>query len=357
MTLDKKKGVLLVNIGTPAAPETKAVRSYLKEFLSDSRVIDIWSFFRFFLLYFIILPFRSPKSAAAYRSIWLFPKQENSGVSPQGESPLMFYSQKLGQKVSQILGRGYVVEVCMRYQQPSLENAIEKICSQNVDHIVIFPVFPQYSSAATGSVLQKVSQLLCQRWNIPQFSSVGPFYSHPGFIASFCAVLAPQLEAFQPDFILFSYHGLPERHIRKSDRSLGSHCLVKKNCCEEVCVENLFCYKSQCYATTQALLEKLAKWPIEKTMTSFQSRLGRDPWIQPHTDVVLPQLFAQGVRRLAVVCPAFVVDCLETLEEIQIRAREQWLLLGGTDLQLMTSLNDSDLWAQTVAHLVKEKVS
>ncbi|APJ03585.1 ferrochelatase [Silvanigrella aquatica] len=341
MDLNQKIGVLLVNVGTPDAPETSAVRRYLKEFLSDPRVIDIPAFARFLLLRLIILPFRSSKSAHAYKTVWL----------PEG-SPLMIHSQSLGKNVSEILGDHYFIEVCMRYQNPSLETAIKNLIAKGVNKIVVFPLFPQYSSAATGTVFEKVGEIANKMWNVPPLVYVPSFYNHPGFIESFSQVATPLLNEFQPDFVLFSYHGLPERHVKKSDQSHGKYCLADIKCCDKIVHANSYCYRAQCYATTKAIVKSLGL-SKEGYTTSFQSRLGKSPWIKPYTDLVLPELAQKGVKRIAVMCPAFVADCLETLEEIKIRAKEQWLSLGGEDLTLVPSLNSHPYWSDVVAKMIQ----
>lgn len=343
MEMFEKTGVLLVNVGTPDAPETKAVRRYLKEFLSDPRVIDIPAVIRYLLLRCIILPFRSPKSAHAYKSIWL----------PEKGSPLLMHSKQLATAVSKILGERYLVEVSMRYQKPSLNEAIAKLNAAGVSRIIVFPLFPQYSSAATGTVFEKISTIINKLWNIPQLIYIPPFYHDPLFIESYTQVAQKFLTSYAADFVLFSYHGLPERHVKKSDLSQGKHCLQKENCCDKIEKENQFCYRAQCFATTRLLAKNLKLSP-EKYATSFQSRLGRDPWIKPYTDILLPELANKGYKKIAVLCPAFVADCLETLEEIQMRAKEQWLELGGEDLKLIPSLNAEPQWAQSVAAMIKK---
>lgn len=338
-----KTGVLLVNVGTPDAPESKAVRRYLKEFLSDPRVIDIPAMLRFLLLRCIILPFRSPKSAHAYKSIWLADKG----------SPLLMHSQQLAAGVATQLGEQYLVEVAMRYQNPSLAQAITKLTEAGVSRIVVFPLFPQYSSAATGTVFEKVAKIIHAQWNIPQLIYIPPFYQDSLFIESYALIAKKFLAEYSADFILFSYHGLPERHVKKSDLSQGKHCLQKENCCDKIEKDNQFCYRAQCFATTRLLANSLQLNP-QQYATSFQSRLGRDPWIKPYTDLLLPELAKKGFKKIAVICPAFVADCLETLEEIQMRAKEQWLELGGEDLKLIPSLNSDTHWVKAVTAMIKK---
>lgn len=335
-----KIGVLLINLGTPDSPQKKDVRKYLREFLIDKRVIDIPFLFRLMLLYLIILPFRTRKSAAAYKKIWL----------KQG-SPLLVHSENLTKKVQSELGENYNVQLAMRYQNPSIKNAIKNLMDENVSRLIVFPLFPQYTSAANGSALEKVYEELAKYWNVVPISTVPPFYDHELFIQCFVNRIQETFKSFSADYILFSYHGLPERHILKSACPFANACLQKENCCQFN--DDLYCYKSHCYKTTEAIVKKMN---LDKNMvgTSFQSRLGRTKWIEPYTDLVLPKLSKKGVKKLAIACPAFVADCLETLEEIEMRAREQWKLLGGEELKLVPSLNAEADWASAVVQIVKE---
>ena len=339
---DNPTAVLLLNLGTPDSPAVSDVRRYLREFLSDPRVLDLSPVGRWMLLNLVILPFRPAKSARAYRSIW--------GEGDTG-SPLLFHSRGLTEGVRAALGPGYVVELGMRYGAPSIPSALVKLLAANPAKIVVAPLFPQYSSAATGSALDRVYQILGKAWNVPAIETIPAFYDDPGFIASFAQVARPRLDAFHPDFVLFSYHGLPERHVRKSDPT-GRHCLAKPDCCDAIGPANQYCYRAHCFATTRALATSLAL-PAERHSVAFQSRLGRTPWIHPYTDLVLPELAKAGKKRLAILCPAFVADCLETVEEIGIRARAQWSSLGGEDLLLVPSLNAEPAWIQTVANMVR----
>jgi ferrochelatase len=335
-----RTGVLLVNLGTPDSPETGDVRRYLREFLSDPRVVDIHPVGRWLLLNLIILPFRPAKSGHAYKTIWT-----------EAGSPLLTHGRDLTAAVQAALGDRFVVALGMRYGNPSIPAALAQLMAADVTRLVVVPLFPQYSSAATGSALDRVYQEVGHGWNVPAVASVAPFYDDPGFIDAFAQVARPKLEGFQPDYVLFSYHGVPERQVEKSDPT-GQHCLRKPDCCARIEHANRYCYRAQCYATTRALAAALGLAPDGHDV-SFQSRLGRTPWIKPYTDEVLPALRAQGKRRVAVLCPAFVADCLETLEEIGIRAREDWLKAGGEDLLLVPSLNAHPAWVDAVAALVR----
>lgn len=334
--------VLLLNLGTPDSPAVSDVRRYLREFLSDPRVLDLHPVGRWALLNLVILPFRPAKSARAYQSIW--------GQGDHG-SPLLFHSRNLTEGVRAALGSGYVVELGMRYGAPSIPSALAKLLAANPSKIVVAPLFPQYSSAATGSALERVYEVLGKAWNVPAIETLPAFYDDPGFISSFTQVARPHLDAFRPDFVLFSYHGLPERHVRKSDLT-KSHCLANAGCCDAIGPANQYCYRAHCFATTRALAASLGL-ATEGHSVAFQSRLGRTPWIHPYTDLVLPELAKAGKRRLAILCPAFVADCLETVEEIGIRAKAQWKSLGGDDLLLVPSLNAEPAWIDTVAKMVR----
>jgi ferrochelatase len=332
-------GVLLVNLGTPDSARVPDVRRYLREFLSDPRVIDIHPVGRWLLLNLIILPFRPAKSARAYQSIW------GDG------SPLLTHSRHLTEAVQRALGPAYLVELAMRYGAPSIPDALARLQAAQPSKIVVLPLFPQYSSAATGSAVERVYQVLGAAWNVVPLEVLGAFHDDPGFIEAFAAVAGQHLPAFRPDHVLFSYHGLPERQIRKSDPT-GRHCLTAPGCCDALVPANRACYRAHCFATTRALAARL-ELPADRHSVSFQSRLGRTPWISPYTDLVLPELARAGKKRVAVLCPAFVADCLETVEEIGIRAREQWRSLGGEELLLVPSLNAEPRWVEAVARLVR----
>lgn len=328
------KGVLLINVGTPAAVSTPAIRRYLREFLSDPRVLDVSAPMRWLLLNFLILPFRPQKSRAAYAKIW----------SDQG-SPLLTHSLAQASALERLLGMPVVLG--MRYGQPSISSALAELERRGAQELVIVPLYPQYSSASTGSAIDAVFAALRGRTVMPAIRVVSPFYDHPGFLDAFTQVALPVLQANKPDHVLFSYHGLPERQVRAVDAT-GRHCLGAATCCDALGEANRHCYRAQAFATSRALAARLAppSWSV-----SFQSRLGRVPWIRPYTDQVLQELATRGVRRLAVVCPSFVADCLETLEEIALRARDTWLSAGGESLVLVPSLNAHPRWIEALGEL------
>ncbi|MFO0578513.1 MAG: ferrochelatase [Polyangia bacterium] len=348
-------GLLLVNLGTPDAPRPREVRRYLREFLSDPRVIDLPAPLRALLLHLIILPVRPRRSAEAYAKVWT-----------ERGSPLLFHSQDLAAAVQARLGPTWRVELAMRYGSPSVPAALQALLDPQslgqksrggarpaVDRLVILPLYPQYSSAATGSSLEAIFRVLSSRWVLPSVQVIEPFFDDPGFIQAFAARGRPILESLRPDHVLFSFHGLPERHLTKAE-DCGSYCLQRADCCAEVGPQNPSCYRAQCFATARRIAHELSLSPSDYTVC-FQSRLGRTPWIRPFTDLVLPELRQKGVRRVAVFCPAFVADCLETLEEIGMRARAQFLAEGGEELVLVPSLNATPEWVDAVVGLVRRQ--
>lgn len=334
-----KIGVVLMNVGTPDSPEPRDVRRFLKEFLSDPRVLDIHPVGRWLLLNLIILPFRPKKSGAAYREIW----------TEEG-SPILVHSLRFEEKLQTALGDDFVVRFAMRYGNPSYKKALREMMETGVERIVVFPLYPQYASSSTGTCLEAVYRYLGEHWNVPDVSSVPTFYDDETFIAAIAVEGKPVLAELQPEHVLFSFHGVPERHVTKSDAT-GEHCLKSENCCDSMCPANAYCYRAQCHVTARMAAAAMGlsegAWSV-----CFQSRLGRTPWIKPYTDEVIPELAKSGVRRIAVFCPAFVADCLETLEEIGIRAKEDFVAAGGEDLRLVPSLNSSDLWVEGAKSLV-----
>ena len=336
-------GLLLLNLGTPDEPTTPAVRRYLREFLGDPRVLDINPIGRALLLNLIILPRRPAKSAHAYQSIW----------DPKRGSPLLYHSQDLAAGVTAALGAEWKVELVMRYGKPTIAAGLDALLAAKVDRIVVIPLFPQHAMSSTETAVARITELAAQRPGLPALEFIPAFFADPGFLDAFAAVGAPALAAAAPDHVLFSFHGLPERQIRKTDDTKG-HCFSSATCCDSLTSKN--CYRAQCYATARALAERLGL-PPEKYTVCFQSRLGRTPWIQPYTDVVLDEMAAKGIKRLAVMCPAFVADCLETVEEIGMRAKAQFTAHGGEELVLVPSLNSSPAWIDAVAGLARRRVS
>jgi protoporphyrin/coproporphyrin ferrochelatase len=337
-----RPGVLLINLGTPAAPESGAVRRYLREFLSDPRVIDLPALARFALVNGVIAPFRAPRSAKAYASIW----------SAEG-SPLLVNTQALTRALQARL-RDTPVEFGMRYGEPSMASALERLLGRGVERLLAVPLYPQYASSSTGSSVERLYRLAAERWNTPWIEVLPPFFDAPEFIDALAEVTRPQLTAFQPDHVLLSYHGLPERHVKKSAPE-GPHCLARPDCCAALVAQNRWCYRAQCFATSRALIARLGLAEQQVT-TAFQSRLGRDPWIQPFSDQVVTQLAQAGVKRLLVLCPSFTADCLETLEEIGERARHDFLAAGGAALELVPCLNAAPVWVTGLAGLIERRL-
>ncbi len=338
-----KTGILLINLGTPDAPKTKEVRRYLREFLFDPRVIDIHPLGRWLLLNLIILPFRPKKSAHAYRQVWM-----------DDGSPLLVYGKKLKSALSKTFEtEGCPVELGMRYGNPSLKKSMNLLLEQGCNRIIAVPLYPQYASSTVGSVIEALYQETSQHWDIPQLQIIPPFYTEPSFIEAWKKVGEPFLKE-QPDHILFSFHGLPLRHLEKSDASKNT-CKNDQNCCTKLSTSNRNCYRAQCYNTAESIAQRFQlankKWSV-----SFQSRLGRDEWIRPYTDEHLENLAKQGIKKLLVFCPAFVADGLETLEEIQIRAAEDFKNFGGEELILVPSLNDHPEWVKSLESMIRKQM-
>jgi len=331
-------GILIVNLGTPDEPSRGAVYRYLKQFLLDPRVIDIHPVARNLLVRGIIAPFRSGKSAEAYRELWT-----------EKGSPLKYYGENLVKQLREILGSEYVVELAMRYQNPSLESAIGALMRAKVARIKVFPLFPQYAGATTGSVHEEVMRILSKQPVIPDLEWVSSYATWAPMIALFAAN-ARKYDLTQYDHFLFSYHGLPQRQLRKADAF--NHCLRSDNCCQTLTPTNRFCYSAQCYATTRAIAGALGLQPEQYTVC-FQSRLGRDPWTQPYTVRVIEKLAESGAKHLLVFCPAFTSDCLETTIEIGREYRDDFLRRGGERLDLVESLNDQPAWARAIAEFVR----
>lgn len=335
-----KAGVLLVNLGTPDSPKPRDVFRYLNEFLTDGRVIDIPWLWRQLLVRLFIVPQRYRASAALYRRIW----------TPEG-SPLLLHSQAVRDQLQQELGDQYIVTLGMRYQQPSIAHALKQLEQAHIQHLIVLPLFPQYASATTGSVHQQVMQLI-SRWQvIPDVRFVNSYPTQPQLIEAFYQ-RGQECEPHSFDHIIFSFHGLPERHLRKADRA--NCCLRNADCCNSLKRTNHSCYRAQCVATASALAERLSLRP-ESYSISFQSRLGKDPWTRPYTDETLLQLAQQGKKRLLVFAPAFTCDCLETIDEIGREYAHQFTQAGGEELRLVPGLNSHPIWIQGLAALVQNR--
>ncbi len=327
-------GILLINLGTPDHCDLKSVRRYLREFLMDPYVIDIPFLPRFFLIQGLVIPLRAKRSTEAYQKIW-----------SEAGSPLRFHAERLKIELQKNLSDTYQIEIGMRYGNPSIANALEKL--KPCKTLSIFPLFPQYSTAATESAIQKALSLLP---NKDQLASVQKsFFDDPGFIMAYAHNISVATQNIPIEHHLFSYHGLPERHIEKTGCTL---CPAEQSC-PAVKDTNANCYRAQCFSTSRLLATSLNLTPKQYT-TCFQSRLGRTPWIKPYTDHVLKELIDRGIRSIAISCPSFVADCLETLEEVNIGLREQWLGLGGKELIFVPSLNSEPLWIKALTNLIEK---
>jgi ferrochelatase len=336
-------GLILINLGTPDTAETPDVRKYLAEFLMDPLVIDIPWVFRVLLVHGLILRTRPRRSAEAYQKIW----------TKEG-SPLRIHLLKLSELVQKELGQDFLVVPAMRYGSPSIRSAVEKISQAKLDRVLVMPLYPQYSLAATESSIRKLKEEFKRQGLKIETKILPAFWNLPGFISSSVEVAKETLKEFKSDHVLFSFHGLPERHVKRTAPKV-THCMEDKSCCEVVDERNPDCYRAQCYGTAKLIAKELGLKESDYSI-GFQSRLGRTPWIQPFTDHLFESLPKQGKKRLAVFCPSFVADCLETLEEIQIRGRAQFRAAGGEDLTLVPCVNSSAPWAKALSqHVAGQK--
>lgn len=332
-----KTGVLLVNLGTPDSTKTGDVRKYLREFLMDKRVIDIPFLFRWMLVNLIIAPFRAPKSAKEYRKLWV-----------ERGSPLKFYGEDVKELLQEELDDNYIVALGMRYQSPSIQHALDELRDHKVDKIIVIPLFPQYASATSGSVHDKVMEIV-QKWQIiPQLNFISTFVEEPGFYQTFAKLGQKYLDKHEYDHVLFSFHGLPERQIRKG--SVDNYCKLG-SCCNVYHDKNRFCYRAQCFQTARLIANEL-NLPEDKYTVTFQSRLGNDPWIKPYTDIVLKELAQEGKKSVLAFSPAFVSDCLETTIEVGEEFKEEFEEAGGEKWDLVESLNDNQDWVGALKSLV-----
>jgi len=331
--MQTKTGVLIVNLGTPDSPKPRDVYRYLIQFLTDRRVIDVPWFKRQCLVRGLIVPRRYRNSARSYAEIW-----------KERGSPLLDYGMRVEKLLQESLGDHYQVTLAMRYQNPSIESGLEKL--RDSSEIIVLPLFPQYASASTGSVHEEVMRLVSQWPTIPKLRFINSYPQDPKMVETFCCN-AKEHPLEEYDHFLFSFHGLPERQLTKADRH--NYCLQQKDCCHSG--KNRSCYGAQCFATAQAILEKLGI-PEEKVTVCFQSRLGKEPWMQPFTVDELKKLAAQQKTKVLVFCPSFVADCLETIYEISEEYRQEFLALGGERLDLVESLNDHPLWIESLSEMV-----
>lgn len=333
------KGVLLINLGTPDSPSRKDVYKYLKQFLLDPRVIDYSWLARNALVRGIIAPFRSKSSSDLYKRLWT-----------EDGSPLKYYGVKVATGVQNVLGDGYEVELAMRYQSPSIENAFLRLKEKNVSEITVFPMFPQYASASTGSAHEEVMRVVSNEWIVPNLKFINSYYNDHRVVKLY-ADKARKYDLTSYDHFVFSFHGIPVRHLTKADHN--NYCQKVKDCCLTMCDKNQFCYSSQSYATAFAIADELG-FARDQYTISFQSRLGKEVWTQPYTSDVLEHCAEKGMKRILVFSPAFVSDCLETTIEILYEYQEEFVEAGGEKLDLVESLNDDPAWIKIIAEMVQE---
>lgn len=331
--------IWLVQLGTPQDPSVKAVRQYLDEFLMDPDVINLPSFLRALLVKGFIVPFRAPKSAEAYQSIWM-----------KEGSPLLVHSKNLAESLQQDLGQDYRVVLGMRYGEPSLPSCWEKIKSLEPKKLLLVPLFPQFAKATTGSISKRVIEVMTKSPYSVEMKMLSYFYDQEAYLEALAKTAGPfDLNSY--DHILFSYHGLPKKQIEEVD----SHCLITDGCCDQIKERNEFCYRAHCLATTRQLAKRLQ---LQDSLysTSFQSRLGPVEWIRPYTDQELIRLAKERKKRILIFSPAFVADCLETLEEISIQGTRLFKENGGETLELVPSLNAEPYWISALSDMIKEQL-
>ena len=334
-----KPALLLINLGTPDSPSYFDVFKYLREFLMDGRVIDIPYIFRFLLVTLIICPIRSFSSGKVYKKLW-----DLSG----GVSPLVKNTEELTKKLNQKQEK-YNVFCAMRYQKPSIQQALNEIKETNPSELIILPLFPHYASATSGSVFEYISKNLSREWVIPSFKFISQYYDHPSFIDAWVDA-AKGYDVSDYDKVIFSYHGLPNSQV---DKVYMDNKCDGKNCEHEINNENHYCYKATVYETSKLIAEKLSL-SREKYEVTFQSRLTNN-WLEPFSDVVLENLPAKGIKKVLVFSPAFTSDCLETVIEIGDEYEELFIKAGGQTLDYVPSLNFSDAWVQAIIDITNTK--
>jgi ferrochelatase len=334
-----KRAVILLNLGSPDSTATKDVHRYLMEFLMDKRVIDYPYLFRLVLVGGIIVPFRAAKSAEAYATIW----------TKEG-SPLIVLSRELQAALQERVD--VPVELAMRYGNPSMEDAYARLLERvpGLEEVLAIPLYPQYAMASYETAVEHAREVHRKNKYGFRLTFVPPFYREPHYLTALAERIRPYLTA-DYDHILFSYHGVPGRHIRKTDPT-KSHCLCSVDCCEKASPAHATCYRHQCFTTTREIVTMLGI-PAGKYSNSFQSRLGKG-WLEPFTDIRLEEMPREGIKKLLILCPAFVSDCLETLEEIAIRGKESFLQAGGEAYTMVPCLNSNPLWVDALAGWVDE---
>jgi len=328
------KAVLLVNLGSPDSPKVGDVRRYLNEFLMDGRVIDVAWPLRRLLVGFILIN-RPKESAHAYSTVW----------TKEG-SPLVVTSQHVQKLLQAKLS--VPVELAMRYQNPSIPAAVKRLAEQGITEVLLIPLFPHFAMSSFETAVVRVQEVAAQLAPNLKVTVQPPYYAHPDYLAALVASAEPQLRDGY-DHLLFSFHGIPERHLYKSDPT-GCNCLRVSSCCDMASPAHATCYRAQCFKTVAGFVQR-AGIPPEKYSVSFQSRLGNDPWLKPYTDFELQILPKRGVKKLLVICPAFVSDCLETIEEIGLRGRDTFLQAGGKEFALIPCMNEHPQWIETLKNM------
>lgn len=337
----KRTGVLLINLGTPDAPTPEAVGRYLREFLMDGFVIDVPTPFRWFLVNLLIVPRRKYQSAEAYQKVQL----------PEG-SPLLVHTRALAHKVAAQLGDDYAVEFGMRYGSPPIRSALANLKSRAADRIIVLPLYPQYAESSFETAVAETKRSARELGCEDVLTFLPPFYQDPGFINAWAERIRADIDPETSDHLVFSFHGVPVRHLTKFHRGSNSY-TPAADCCTEITAENQNCYRAQCFATARAIAARL-ELHADDYSVSFQSRLGRAEWIGPNTVDMLQDLARGGIKRIAIACPSFVADCLETVEEIGIRGRETFLTAGGEAFQLIQSLNADEAWTDAIVKRIRE---
>lgn len=333
------KGALLINLGSPDSPDPKDVKRYLGEFLMDERVIDLPKPLRTFLVKGIILNTRPKKSAKAYKKIWW-----------EEGSPLIVLSKRLQEAVQKKVS--VPMGLAMRYGSPSIEQGIKSLVDQGVDEIMLIPLYPQFAMATTETILVLAEKIKNEKYPELEFTVLPPFYNHPDYIKVLSQSIQEDLKDKKWEHLLFSYHGIPERHIRKSDIT-KSHCKIDKSCCQTTSEAHQYCYRHQCFETTRQVADYL-ELKEGTYSTSFQSRLGVDPWLQPYTDQTVARFAKKGIKNMAIVTPAFVSDCLETLEEIGMEAAEDFEEKGGEELHVIPCINTRTDWVNVMSRWIDQ---
>ena len=321
-----RQGILLCNLGTPDAPRPAELRRYLKEFLSDPRVVEIPRLLWWLILNLIILRIRPRRSAKLYQSVWT-----------EAGSPLMLYSQQQVKSVKHRLAEKYgdiPVVLGMRYGNPSMASAIKELTDQNVRDIIVLPLYPQYAGATTGSTFDAIAKTFTKlRW-VPELQFINGYHKSEGYLDALCSTIKRHIDEHgQPDKLVFSYHGTPERYLKNGD---PYHCF--------------------CHQTTRLVREKMG-FDENQVMTTFQSRFGREPWLQPYTDKTLEQLPEDGVKHVAVICPGFSSDCLETIEEINMEGRESFIDSGGEQFHYIPCLNDDPVHIDALVSILEKRLA